>query len=474
MKRIQLSFSKGKDKKVKILANHNQELQEILGYSERIIPIAETRKSSTPVALFEKVRQHASCVHNALKRHWKCSNQKCRSHRVHLTLHAEVKVVSVNVLFIIEDGQGPYPEAIKQEVVIQPVDSSMTASQAQTAQISYVQQATAFTKLQKRIEDTKSAKRESSFNKIMSKVSNIARGNPGAPAHSKKQARFATPLPAIIISQHKQVFSPSVTVTSIDSLSFDHITDLCSSLRNCKERCIGVISDESDRQFLLSKQPLPSPVTTAPHTARLIRLPELLDAYHRAEITITRQHRFEMAFHIASALLQTHLSPWLSTKWSKHDIYFLADSQNLYSNQPYISQTFVSKISDASAPVPYSPSTISKSVSEEHSRASLFCVGVIVLELIFGQNIESCPLRPLYYGANNQPNEQTHATTARAWAKQVLGECGAEIADVVRRCLDCAFGPRPDFMDPRFREAIYECVIRPLGDYLKPWQVVMQ
>jgi hypothetical protein len=62
---------------------------------------------------------------------------------------------------------------------------------------------------------------------------------------------------------------------------------------------------------------------------------------------------------------------------------------------------------------------------------------------------------------------------ARIWAKNVLGECGAEISDVVRRCLDCAFGPRPNFMDKRFREAVYEGVIKPLDDHLKPWQVVV-
>jgi hypothetical protein len=103
LKRIQLSFSRGKDKKVKLLANHNQELQEILGYSERIIPIAETRRSSSPVVLFEKIRQHACGVHNALRRHWKCSDRKCRSHQAHLNLRAESKSISLMVLFIVED-----------------------------------------------------------------------------------------------------------------------------------------------------------------------------------------------------------------------------------------------------------------------------------------------------------------------------------------------------------------------------------
>ena len=111
--------------------------------------------------------------------------------------------------------------------------------------------------------------------------------------------------------------------------------------------------------------------------------------------------------------------------------------------------------------------------SEEEVRACLFTVGVIILELIFGQNIESCSFRHHYYGVDNQPTDQTDTSTARKWATKVLGECGAEIADVVRRCLDCSFGPRPNFQDTRFMEAVYENVIKPLADYLKPWQGVM-
>ena len=75
----------------------------------------------------------------------------------------------------------------------------------------------------------------------------------------------------------------------------------------------------------------------------------------------------------------------------------------------------------------------------------------MLLELIFGQNIESCPLRRHYYGVDNKPNDQTDICTARKWSTKVLGECGPEIADVVRRCLDCSFGPRPNLVDRRFQ-----------------------
>jgi hypothetical protein len=113
------------------------------------------------------------------------------------------------------------------------------------------------------------------------------------------------------------------------------------------------------------------------------------------------------------------------------------------------------------------------SPSSEETRFYLFTVGVIILELIFGQNIESCNFRKDYYGVDNRPNDQTDISTAQRWAKKVLGECGADSADVVRRCLDCSFGPKPSFCDVRFKEAVYEGVIKPLVDYSKVWPEVM-
>ncbi len=113
------------------------------------------------------------------------------------------------------------------------------------------------------------------------------------------------------------------------------------------------------------------------------------------------------------------------------------------------------------------------STVEDDTRATLFTLGVIILELIFGHNIEACTFRRFYYGFDNQPNDQTDASTARKWSQKVLGECGAEIADVVRRCLDCSFGPRPNLQDKRFKEAVYSDVFRPLADWSKPWQVTV-
>ena len=478
MKRFQISFSKGKTKKIKILATRNQELQEILGYSERVIPIADKRNSSGPVALFDKMCQHACAMHNALARNWKCSNLTCRTHQANICLQAETKTMSYNFIFVLDDEQESLREPRKQEVTIKPVKEDATAPLAPTEQFSHVQQAESFTAIQESFKDTKSKIKKPGFTRLLSKapistqqvlsygkrniLSNLFKG--------RKQARFATPTPAIIIGQ-EQANNLEAAPSAGSNVPSQRIADLCSFLRNCPDPNLGIIVDEFDRQFQLLGPGKSSPASVAPKTARLIPLPEILDAYYQASIDIARHRRFEMAVHIASALLHIHTSPWVSSRWSKHQFFFLADAQNLYSDYPYVSQMFIPSVTDPRMPENrHSPPPF---IREEETRACLFTVGVIILELGFGHNIEACSFRHLYYGSNNQPNDQTEVSTARKWSQKVLGECGIEIADVVRRCLDCSFGPRPDLKDKRFREAVYDGVIRPLADHLKIWQVTM-
>ncbi|CAD6582253.1 MAG: hypothetical protein ASARMPREDX12_000882 [Alectoria sarmentosa] len=458
MKRFQISFSKGKTKKIKILATRNQELQEILGYSERVIPIADKRNSSGPVALFDKMCQHACAMHNALA--------------------PETKTMSYNFIFVLDDEQESLREPRKQEVTIKPVKEDATAPLAPTEQFSHVQQAESFTAIQESFKDTKSKIKKPGFTRLLSKapistqqvlsygkrniLSNLFKG--------RKQARFATPTPAIIIGQ-EQANNLEAAPSAGSNVPSQRIADLCSFLRNCPDPNLGIIVDEFDRQFQLLGPGKSSPASVAPKTARLIPLPEILDAYYQASIDIARHRRFEMAVHIASALLHIHTSPWVSSRLSKHQFFFLADAQNLYSDYPYVSQMFIPSVTDPRMPENrHSPPPF---IREEETRACLFTVGVIILELVFGHNIEACSFRHLYYGSNNQPNDQTEVSTARKWSQKVLGECGIEIADVVRRCLDCSFGPRPDLKDKRFREAVYDGVIRPLADHLKIWQVTM-
>ncbi|RSL82809.1 hypothetical protein CEP51_004917 [Fusarium floridanum] len=492
-KRVQISFSKGKHKKVKKLASHNQELQEILGYSERIIPISDKRKASEPVGRLEKLRQHACSVHSALKWQWKC-NKSCRRHEAHLSLRAEAVSISMNVMFIVHGGQGTSSKPTTQEVVTRPKE----ALPPTLSDITCVPQSTLFTTVQQTVvEQDTLAKSKPNFIYRLSQRLHVKElslwglsGKAGTQSSlsTQKSVRFGSPVPVIAIRPpgnsgqagagpaHSPNVTPGPASPSTGSTSaLLPISDLCSFLVS-KDPSSGVIQDESNRLLELCK-PSKGLRMVISKRVRLFPLPELLDAYHRATIDLSRQHRFEMATHIASALLQAHRSPWLSAKWTKCDFYFLADmdSQSLCSSHPFVSRNFVSSSEDEEEDTAYDAPNIpgNRQASEEDTRACLFTVGVMILELIFGHNIEDCSFRKDYYGKDDKPNDQTDVGTARKWAMKVLGDSGANVADVVRRCLDCSFGPKPSFADVRFRNSVYEGVIKPLASYSKIWPEAM-
>lgn len=52
----------------------------------------------------------------------------------------------------------------------------------------------------------------------------------------------------------------------------------------------------------------------------------------------------------------------------------------------------------------------------------------------------------------------------------MLGELGDEISDAIRRCLDCAFAPKPNLGDDEFQQAVFNGVVLPLQDLLRVWE----
>ncbi|KAK4155958.1 hypothetical protein C8A00DRAFT_31208 [Chaetomidium leptoderma] len=506
-KRMRISFSKGKHKKIRKLAACNQELEEILGYSERIIPIAEKRKGSEPVGMFEKVRQHACGVYDALKRQWRC-NRSCQpgNHEAHLNLGAVAVSVSLDVMFILSSPDSPGPTL--QQVQIVPTEATIAV--VSTTDISHVQQLSILANAQQTMIQQDTVSRDQNFKSTLTRTLQSMRSALKAPPEKKgipspirleKSVKFDTPVPATPLAstlkaspEKKGASSPlrpeksvkfdalvsgtplaplsginGIAAQPSDESNPPAVADLCLFLATGEPRS-GVLQENVNRHFRLHKLPQDLPAT-----------------YHRASIDISRQRRFEMATHIASALLQAHTSPWLSERWSKTDFSFLLDldqqSQSLRSTSPFFSRGFhptpsstagnASDTNDFDRPQAAAPNLGGKPSQEEDARACLFTVGVMILELIFGHNIEECRFRNEYFGNDNKPNDQTDVCTARRWAKKVLGESGANVADAVRRCLDCSFGPRPDFGDVRFRESVYEGVIKPLSDYSKAWPEVM-
>lgn len=500
LRRLQISFSKGKHRKVKKLAEHNKELEDILGYSERIIPISDKRKTPEPVTHLENLRKHAFAIHRTLSKQWRCQRSG-HVHSAHLSLRAEEAVISSNVIFKTETLPQPRDTGCTQEVVIRPNDILYPPS---LIDVSNVHQADQITTVQNRMIHQESVSRAQPglrnrfLKRLHARMSAVRlpsvrhRASPSGPVKNKAEVGVITSKTSSTASTSSTIFeriekaseksAPLGEIAQVEhatSLIREKATapgpidDLCAFLTE-RNRAAGTLDDDdSHRTFTFSKvsDEQKKQVTGK---SRPYSFCELLDAHYQMKINISRQGRFEIAKHIASALLQTHLSPWLSPKWTKNDFFFFVDmeSYSISTIYPSVCREFPTG-PDTTIQGDTDYDAAAQQGNEEETRARLFTLGVMILELMFGHPIEACQFRREYLGADGRPNDQTDISTARRWSRGVLGESGPDVSDVVRRCLDCSFGPQPSFADGRFREAVYAGVILPLTNYTKLWPEVM-
>ncbi|KAK7439446.1 hypothetical protein Landi51_11116 [Colletotrichum acutatum] len=462
------------DGKVQKLDKLNQVLRDMVGFSERTLPISDRRKCSGPVRRLESARQHACRVYETLRDHWRC-HQGCNCHKAHLRLCGDSAPETLSMVLVWGTGDST-DSSLKPKAYEVMIQNTKDRNPATSSDIRVVQGSATLSQIQSITEQkTQYIRSRPSFldrvsHRLQPKPAAITGSNQSTPT---KNVKFFEPSPAICITPSEKeavmknggVFLPCRN--NDERSSRQNIENLCAFLEETSWN-EGVLHDDFDRHLVFNKDSS-GLRRIIPGKLRLLSLTELLEAHHQADITLSRQSRFEIAAHISAALLNTYPSPWMPSSWTKSSFYFLVDDETLLSCHPFLSNTFELDKKESS---PSEESMFTKNISEQAARNYMFTVGVIVLELIFGHDISHCRFRKDYL-QDNRPNELTDKFTAQRWAKKVLGESGPNIADVVRRCLDCSFGPRPIFSDVRFRESIYEGVIKPLASYAKIWPEVM-
>lgn len=107
---------------------------------------------------------------------------------------------------------------------------------------------------------------------------------------------------------------------------------------------------------------------------------------------------------MASSLLQLHATPWLTEKLEKKHILFYYQGSDILAEEPYISHKFVAlKLGDS---VPQEPKTTE--LLRIHPRKTLSSLGILLLELCFGEAIENHQsLRKVYLSSDGKALEGT-------------------------------------------------------------------
>jgi hypothetical protein len=224
----------------------------------------------------------------------------------------------------------------------------------------------------------------------------------------------------------------------------------------------GYLSDDHDRQFevqLLSEHEIPSSGNAFISLDALLRGSSLL-----------RRQRHLIASILASSVVQLQSTPWLTEKLDKRDIVFLKRGIEVILEHPYVRHSFEavnsiqpSSVSSASLPGDRFAARIA-------TRNSLSSLGIVLLELCFGQVIEDQPRWKHHLGADGMPHDGTDYMTARDWAEMVCDQ-EPEFDSIIKKCVHWTFEEKADWSNQNFTAAVYCKIVQPLEKINQRWPV---
>jgi hypothetical protein len=255
---------------------------------------------------------------------------------------------------------------------------------------------------------------------------------------------------------------PNILPPAEESWPNVEIHDLCSTLKDVgpKATGLGYLPDHENQRHEL--RCLTEDVAE-PGNLELISLGKLLAK--DGHVRLSRQKRYKVACTLASSLLQLQTTPWLSGTLTKNDVFFYHQGNEVLVEQPYISHSFHSTKNTTHS----SPGNSTAGLqSNTLPRASLSSLGILLLELCWGQAIENqTKLRKKHLSSDGRAIEGTDYLTAIDWLDMVDEE-EPKMLPIIKWCIFCLFEGKPNWADTKFTQAVYTNVLRPLEMLVAP------
>jgi len=160
---------------------------------------------------------------------------------------------------------------------------------------------------------------------------------------------------------------------------------------------------------------------------------------------------------MATLLLSLDSPTWIPPNLDKTYIWVVKEPSSTAIPTPYFIQPDI---------LPYQSSTLKPERTQNH----LLSLGILLLELLFGQTLEEQPERAGLMGPDGKPNRYTDLCTAIQWQEKVELDVGDGLAEAIRRCLYCDFGVERDMGSASFVQAVLGNVVEPLKEFLRGWK----
>lgn len=449
---------------------YNGRLSQILGSSDRVGELSRARapKSNAIDKRLWGFWNHGDVLYNLLLKAWSCG---CRPyHHANLLLeHRAASTISFRVIFWfqaqliekrhpwtwqatkIELLEEPKPPAITTIKVPPPLASNGNGTNSATVPNPLSRNASApQLDIPFRPRDMFKFRSRTSKSILKSKSGVITGQTVVCEVEScppvKTKVAFMEPEPA---KEDKPKTEPPAN---------PQITNLCEKIASCSPELAqyGCLEGESNK-FIIT------PLCKADSDPqKYITLKSLLSP--SSEIRLTRQERFQIALILTSSYIQLHPTPWLTSKWSKKDIFFFydpSDPTKVRTSQPYISRALSNQLEEKKNFLAMNiPCT-----STNEFRDSIHSLGIMLLELCFGEQIEEHPDWKRFNPMDEHMLQIVNHGVAKNWCdRDVQGEAGPEYKSAVDWCLHHVPGSSTGAGEKQdqWREDMFARVVEPV------------
>ncbi|KAK3309627.1 uncharacterized protein B0T15DRAFT_8968 [Chaetomium strumarium] len=232
--------------------------------------------------------------------------------------------------------------------------------------------------------------------------------------------------------------------------------ELCSTLKKARCAplldCYGHLVDPEQPTHHFKVYPLTNTVTKT-EAWSLVTLDDILRRKPGVQPLLWLEEKVRLALSIASSVLQLSTTPWLPAPLTKEDVYFFVKD-----GQPAYQQAFLWK------QVPESigaGSDAKESPTYHQHHNALFCLGILLLEIILGSTIDS--LREPHEEIQFQGDDFgviRDSITAHRLLQTKVALINPAYKAVVERCVGC--GASQGLDEEAFRERVYNGVVAEL------------
>ncbi|KAI1327597.1 hypothetical protein F5Y16DRAFT_371169 [Xylariaceae sp. FL0255] len=482
-RKLQFALRKTKwQEQVENLGKQIDRVSKLFGEAEALAP-ARQSKPSTSASIFKQTKTQASSLHRAISMSWKdCSCEDPHAFKL-IMMHRSHKPLSKGRASAGRELKISFPRYTRstlsgdQDGTVESAWSCFNTTMITPAErpghhlLSPDQAATS---------DTASSR--SRGRKSSATESTVSRTLDSRTAWSQDSG---TTLISTI---------SSATTTVPDDIPMKQppilVKDLCHSLQTYQQtaECLGYLHDGQGAHHIFNYHPALS--FKSAEVDHIISLASILDHTNAAHAKrgggrresrahgadaatavvsdLTRAQRMSVALSLAYAVLELYPTPWLPRVLGKEDVYFFVrkDGQLIPESPFLLSKAPSPRAAAEDVAVPQmhisDTGTGTAVVAYDHSDA-LLGLGIIIMELWFGQPIESLPFWSDHCDEKGQAKAFTSFTAAIEWQKKAIGEAGIALHDVTYRCIRGNVGPTTiDLNDSHCVRAVFDQVIKPL------------